>query len=203
MATTMRAAVFHGKGKIELREVPRPEPGVGQALIKVTLTTICGTDVHILKGEYPVREGLDRRPRAGRRDRGARARRDRVPDGRSRHRRSDHAVRPVPRLPLGRRRRSAATAATATRRSAAGASATRSTAARPSTCWSPTRRPTWPRSRTASPTRRCSCARTSCRPASRPPSAATSGSATRSPSSRRGRSACARRRARGSPARRS
>ncbi|HVV50245.1 MAG TPA: zinc-binding dehydrogenase [Polyangia bacterium] len=54
----MRAAVFQGKGKIGLREVPRPVPGVGQALIKVTLTTICGTDVHILKGEYPVREGL-------------------------------------------------------------------------------------------------------------------------------------------------
>jgi alcohol dehydrogenase len=55
---TMRAAVFQGKGKIGLREVPRPSPGVGEALVKVTLTTICGTDVHILKGEYPVREGL-------------------------------------------------------------------------------------------------------------------------------------------------
>jgi threonine dehydrogenase-like Zn-dependent dehydrogenase len=58
MGATMRAAVFQGKGKIWLREVPRPRPDVGQALIKVTLTTICGTDVHILKGEYPVRQGL-------------------------------------------------------------------------------------------------------------------------------------------------
>src|SRR6187455_3804728 len=58
MSTTMRAAVFQGKGKIGLREVPRPVPGVGEALIRVTLTTICGTDVHILKGEYPVRPGL-------------------------------------------------------------------------------------------------------------------------------------------------
>jgi threonine dehydrogenase-like Zn-dependent dehydrogenase len=58
MSEKMQAAVFQGKGKIGLREVPRPEPGIGQALIKVTLTTICGTDVHILKGEYPVREGL-------------------------------------------------------------------------------------------------------------------------------------------------
>ncbi len=55
---TMRAAVFLGKGRIELREVERPTPGPGEALIRMTLTTICGTDVHILKGEYPVREGL-------------------------------------------------------------------------------------------------------------------------------------------------
>lgn len=55
---TMKAAVFQQKGKIGIREVPCPEPGVGQALIRVTTTTICGTDVHILKGEYPVREGL-------------------------------------------------------------------------------------------------------------------------------------------------
>jgi alcohol dehydrogenase len=55
---TMQAAVFQGKGKIGIREVPRPRAGVSEAVIKVTLTTICGTDVHILKGEYPVREGL-------------------------------------------------------------------------------------------------------------------------------------------------
>jgi alcohol dehydrogenase len=58
MTATMRAAVFQGANKISIREVPRPTPGVGQALIKVTLTTICGTDIHILKGEYPVRSGL-------------------------------------------------------------------------------------------------------------------------------------------------
>jgi threonine dehydrogenase-like Zn-dependent dehydrogenase len=58
MASKMRAAVFQAKGKIGLREVDRPEPGVGEALVRVTLTTICGTDVHILKGEYPVKEGL-------------------------------------------------------------------------------------------------------------------------------------------------
>ena len=54
----MQAAVFVEKGKIQLREVPKPVPGPGQALLKVTLTTICGTDVHILKGEYPVKPGL-------------------------------------------------------------------------------------------------------------------------------------------------
>lgn len=55
---TMRAAVFEGEGKIKIREVPRPEPRAGEALIEITLTTICGTDVHILKGEYPVKPGL-------------------------------------------------------------------------------------------------------------------------------------------------
>jgi D-arabinose 1-dehydrogenase-like Zn-dependent alcohol dehydrogenase len=54
----MQAAVFVEKGKIQLREVPKPQPGPGEALMKVTLTTICGTDVHILKGEYPVKPGL-------------------------------------------------------------------------------------------------------------------------------------------------
>ncbi len=55
---TMRAAVFEKKGSIKLREVPRPVPGVGEAVVRVTLTTICGTDVHILRGEYPVKPGL-------------------------------------------------------------------------------------------------------------------------------------------------
>lgn len=57
-STTMRAAVFHGPGDIRVDEVARPKPGPGEALIRVTLTTICGTDVHILKGEYPVQPGL-------------------------------------------------------------------------------------------------------------------------------------------------
>ena len=57
-ASTMRAAVFHAAGDIRVDEVPRPRPGAGEALIRVTLTTICGTDVHILKGEYPVKPGL-------------------------------------------------------------------------------------------------------------------------------------------------
>ena len=57
-AATMRAAVFHAPGDIRVDEVPRPTPGPGEAVIRVTLTTICGTDVHILKGEYPVKPGL-------------------------------------------------------------------------------------------------------------------------------------------------
>jgi len=55
---TMKAAVFVEPGKIVLREKPVPEIGPLDALIRVTTTTICGTDVHILKGEYPVAPGL-------------------------------------------------------------------------------------------------------------------------------------------------
>ena len=55
---TMRAAVFHGPGDIRVEDVPRPHAGPGEAVVRVTLTTICGTDVHILKGEYPGRPGL-------------------------------------------------------------------------------------------------------------------------------------------------
>ncbi|HET9416863.1 MAG TPA: zinc-binding dehydrogenase [Candidatus Limnocylindria bacterium] len=54
----MRAAVFHAPNDLRVERVPRPHAGPGEAVIRITLTTICGTDVHILKGEYPVRPGL-------------------------------------------------------------------------------------------------------------------------------------------------
>lgn len=57
-SATMRANVFLAPGRTEVREVPRPRAGPGEAVIRVTLTTICGTDLHILRGEYPVRSGL-------------------------------------------------------------------------------------------------------------------------------------------------
>jgi len=54
----MRAAIFVEPGRIVLDQKPIPEVGVTDALIRITTTTICGTDVHILKGEYPVARGL-------------------------------------------------------------------------------------------------------------------------------------------------
>ncbi|WP_112873280.1 NAD(P)-dependent alcohol dehydrogenase [Paracoccus endophyticus] len=56
--TTMKAAVFVDKGRIVLDEKPVPSPGPLDAVIRITTTTICGTDVHIMKGEYPVERGL-------------------------------------------------------------------------------------------------------------------------------------------------
>ncbi|WP_374443080.1 NAD(P)-dependent alcohol dehydrogenase [Stella sp.] len=58
MASRMKAAIFVEPGRIVLDEKPIPEPGPLDAVIRVTTTTICGTDVHILKGEYPVAAGL-------------------------------------------------------------------------------------------------------------------------------------------------
>jgi alcohol dehydrogenase len=54
----MKATVFRGKNDIRVEEVERPRAGVGDAVIRVTLTTICGTDLHILRGEYEVKPGL-------------------------------------------------------------------------------------------------------------------------------------------------
>ena len=56
--TKMLATVFQGKDRISVEEVEKPRPGPGEAVIRVTLTTICGTDLHILRGEYPVKPGL-------------------------------------------------------------------------------------------------------------------------------------------------
>ena len=56
--TTMRATVFHGVNDIRVEDVPKPSAGPGEVVMRVTTTTICGTDVHIVKGEYPVRDGL-------------------------------------------------------------------------------------------------------------------------------------------------
>jgi alcohol dehydrogenase len=56
--TKMKAVVFRGINDLRIEEVPKPRPAAGEAVIRIAATTICGTDVHIVKGEYPVREGL-------------------------------------------------------------------------------------------------------------------------------------------------
>lgn len=58
MPEKMKAAVFVEPGRIVLDEKPVPEIGPNDALMRITTTTICGTDIHILKGEYPVEKGL-------------------------------------------------------------------------------------------------------------------------------------------------
>ena len=58
MTSTMKATVFEGKNRIAPKSKPVPKPGYNEALVRIALTTICGTDLHIVRGEYPVQPGL-------------------------------------------------------------------------------------------------------------------------------------------------
>ncbi len=48
----MKAAVITKPGSAEIQEVPVPEPGEHEVLVKVGASGICGTDIHIFRGEY-------------------------------------------------------------------------------------------------------------------------------------------------------
>lgn len=53
----MKALVYHGPGMKSLDERPMPELiNATDAIVKMTRTTICGTDLHILKGDVPTCE---------------------------------------------------------------------------------------------------------------------------------------------------
>jgi len=52
MANTMKAAVFEAVKVVKVKEVPIPEIGDDDVLIKVKLTGICGTDWSIYNGWY-------------------------------------------------------------------------------------------------------------------------------------------------------
>ncbi len=50
----MKALVYHGPGQRSWDDVPSPtiqEPT--DAIVKISTSTICGTDLHILKGDVP------------------------------------------------------------------------------------------------------------------------------------------------------
>ncbi|MGE5597831.1 MAG: alcohol dehydrogenase catalytic domain-containing protein [Bacteroidota bacterium] len=65
----MRAYTYTRKDTMALLEAPIPEPGENDVLVKVAGCGVCGTDIHIYRGEVP----LARPPRrAGPRDRGHR-----------------------------------------------------------------------------------------------------------------------------------
>lgn len=51
----MKALVYHGPGQKSLDDRPRPAiEAVTDAVVRITRTTICGTDLHILKGDVPT-----------------------------------------------------------------------------------------------------------------------------------------------------
>jgi alcohol dehydrogenase len=54
-AATMKAFVYRGPGKKALEDRPKPEiTAPTDAIVKIVKTTICGTDLHILKGDVPT-----------------------------------------------------------------------------------------------------------------------------------------------------
>src|SRR5580704_6051496 len=58
-SATMKAMVYHGPGKCAWEDKPRPTiQDSGDAIVRITTSTICGTDLHILKGDVAtVTEG--------------------------------------------------------------------------------------------------------------------------------------------------
>ncbi|MBI4580829.1 MAG: alcohol dehydrogenase catalytic domain-containing protein [Planctomycetes bacterium] len=50
VAPTMKALVFEGPGRLQLRDVARPTPAEGEVLVHVHRATICGTDIRIVEG---------------------------------------------------------------------------------------------------------------------------------------------------------
>src|SRR5688500_2489024 len=52
----MKALVLTGPQRVEMRELPQPEPGPGEVLLRVSLAGICGSDVHGCLGHSPRRK---------------------------------------------------------------------------------------------------------------------------------------------------
>ena len=54
----MKAVTYHGVGDFRLTDEPRPaEVGPADALVRITLGAICGSDLHIYHGHTPIDEG--------------------------------------------------------------------------------------------------------------------------------------------------
>jgi len=54
-STVMKALVYHGPGKRAWEDKPRPAIlEATDAIVRITTSTICGTDLHILKGDLPA-----------------------------------------------------------------------------------------------------------------------------------------------------
>lgn len=59
MAATMKAAVVYAFGKpLAIEEMPIPQPGPGQVLVKVVASGVCHTDLHAADGDWPVKPAL-------------------------------------------------------------------------------------------------------------------------------------------------
>ncbi|WP_046862815.1 alcohol dehydrogenase catalytic domain-containing protein [Microvirga massiliensis] len=53
----MRAAKFHGEGRIEIVDAPEPRPGPGEVLVRVAACALCGSDLRPWRRGWPVTSG--------------------------------------------------------------------------------------------------------------------------------------------------
>lgn len=51
----MKAAIAYAPRDIRLDDVPRPDPGPGEVRLEVRAVGICGSDIHLFRGEHPYR----------------------------------------------------------------------------------------------------------------------------------------------------
>ena len=59
MGEKMRAAVVHAFGEpLTIDEVPVPEPGAGEIVVRLAATGVCHTDLHAARGDWPVKPSL-------------------------------------------------------------------------------------------------------------------------------------------------
>ncbi|MGH7646137.1 MAG: zinc-dependent alcohol dehydrogenase [Gemmatimonadales bacterium] len=50
----MKAQVFYGPGDLRFEEIPVPEPGPGELVVRIEAALTCGTDVKVLRRGHPV-----------------------------------------------------------------------------------------------------------------------------------------------------
>ncbi|HZE35567.1 MAG TPA: alcohol dehydrogenase catalytic domain-containing protein, partial [Candidatus Eisenbacteria bacterium] len=50
----MKAQVFHGPGDLRFEDIPVPEPGDGEIVVRIDAALTCGTDVKVLRRGHPV-----------------------------------------------------------------------------------------------------------------------------------------------------
>ena len=59
MPSTMRAAVVHAFDQpLTIDELPVPQPGAGEILVKIEASGVCHTDLHAARGDWPVKPTL-------------------------------------------------------------------------------------------------------------------------------------------------
>lgn len=59
MAATMKAAVVHDfKQPLRIDEMPKPQPGYGEVVVKMEASGLCHTDIHAAHGDWPVKPRL-------------------------------------------------------------------------------------------------------------------------------------------------